>query len=133
MDDERYALGQKMRQQVLGEAHIAAASAKETEFAAPLRDLVTEFCWGAVWGRGGLPLATRSLLNVVMLLAMNHDREFRVHVRGALRNGCTVEELQEALMQTVPYLGVPAAIQGFRAAIEVMAEMEREASQEGSA
>lgn len=126
MDRELFARGEQMRRTVLGEEHIAAATAMETDFARPLRDLVTEFCWGGVWGRDGLPLATRSLLNIVMLLALDQEREFRIHVRGALRNGCTERELQEALLQTAPYLGLPAAIKGFRAAIEVLAEVERE-------
>jgi 4-carboxymuconolactone decarboxylase len=94
-----------------------------SEFARPVQELVTEYCWGAVWTRPGLDRKTRSLLNLTMLTALNRMHELAVHVRGAVANGCTEEEIQEALLQTAVYCGVPAALESFRVAEKALREM----------
>jgi 4-carboxymuconolactone decarboxylase len=88
-----------------------------------VQELVTEYCWGEVWSREGLPPRTRSLLNIVMLTALNRSHELAVHVRGAVRNGVTDEEIQEALLQTAIYVGVPASLESFRIAEKVLTEL----------
>jgi 4-carboxymuconolactone decarboxylase len=115
--------GVAMRRRVLGDAHVDRALAGASEFARPLQDLVTEYCWGAVWNRDGLDLATRSLLNLVMLTALNRLHEFGVHVRGAVNNGCSRDQIREALLQTAVYCGAPAALESFRVAERVLTEM----------
>ena len=96
--------------------------ADATEFGRPMQELVTEYCWGEVWTRPGLSPRDRSLLNLGMLTALNRGEELKLHVRGALNNGCSVEEIQEALLQTAIYCGVPAAISSFRVAQAVFDE-----------
>ena len=96
------------------------------DFSRPYQELITEYCWGAVWGRPGLSRKTRSLLNLAMLTALNREEEFKLHVRAAFRNGVTKEEIREVLLQTAIYCGVPAANSAFRQAREVFAHMERE-------
>ena len=93
------------------------------EFSQPLQDLVTEFAWGTVWQREGLPRRDRSLMTVVMLVALNRPHELRLHLRGALNNGLSREELREALLHAAVYCGMPAAVDAFRAAREVFAEI----------
>jgi 4-carboxymuconolactone decarboxylase len=116
--------GIKLRRQVLGDAHVdrSFAEHKDDPLTGPLQELITEMGWGAVWGRGGLELKTRSAINVAMLTALNRPHELEVHVRGALRNGITVDELREILVQTAAYCGWPAAIDSFRVARKVVAE-----------
>ena len=114
--------GLDMRRQVLGAEHVDKAMANVSEFSRPVQELVTEYCWGAVWTRPGLEPKTRSLLNLVMLTAMNRSHELAVHVRGALTNGCSQQEIQEALLQTLVYCGAPAALEAFRVAERVLAE-----------
>lgn len=106
--------GDRIRRQVLGDAHVERSRSAASEFARPLQDLVTEYCWGAVWTRPGLELRVRSLLNVAMLTALGKPDELQLHVRGAIRNGCTVEEIQEVLLQAAVYCGVPAALEASR-------------------
>jgi 4-carboxymuconolactone decarboxylase len=108
--------GLALRRQVLGPEHVDRSLAAASDFSRPVQELVTEFCWGAIWTRPGLDLKTRSLLNLVMLTALNRSAELAVHVRGAVRNGCSREEIQEALLQTLPYCGAPAALEAFRVA-----------------
>jgi len=120
---ETYEAGLEMRKQVLGAAHVERSLGQVTEFSRPIQELVTEYCWGAVWTRDGLPPKTRSLLNLVMLTALNRSHELGVHVRGAIRNGVTVQEIQEALMQAGIYVGVPAALESFRVAEAKIEEM----------
>lgn len=115
-EDSRIARGLEIRRQVLGAEYVDNSIANATAFTRPLQDLVTDYCWGAVWARPGLDRRTRSLLNVAMLTALNHQTELGLHVRGALRNGCTHAEIQEALLQAAIYCGVPAAIDAFRTA-----------------
>lgn len=119
---ESYERGIEMRKAVLGAAHVEKSLENVSEFARPIQELVTEYCWGEVWTRPGLDRRTRSLLNLGMLTALNRSHELAVHVRGALTNGCTVEEIQEALLQTAIYVGVPAALESFRVAEKVIAE-----------
>jgi 4-carboxymuconolactone decarboxylase len=116
--------GMKLRRQVLGDAHVdrSWAEHKDDPLTGPLQELITEMGWGAVWARGGLELKTRSAINVAMLTALNRPHELEVHVRGALRNGITVDELREILVQTAAYCGWPAAIDAFRVARRVVAE-----------
>ena len=94
-----------------------------TEFSRPIQELVTEYCWGEVWTRPGLDRKTRSLLNLAMLTALNRMHELAVHVRGAVTNGATEEEIQEALLQAAIYCGVPAALESFRVAEQVLKEV----------
>ncbi|HEU5155857.1 MAG TPA: 4-carboxymuconolactone decarboxylase [Streptosporangiaceae bacterium] len=120
---DRFEQGLQTRREVLGAAHVDRSLAQVTEFARPVQELVTEYCWGAVWTRPGLDRKTRSLLNLTMLTALNRMHELAVHVRGAVTNGCTEEEIQEALLQTAVYCGVPAALESFRVAEKVLREM----------
>jgi 4-carboxymuconolactone decarboxylase len=121
---DRFARGLAVRRRVLGPRYVDEALRNADDFTRPLQELVTEYCWGAVWTRPGLPRKTRSLLNLAMLTALNRPHEVRLHVRGALRNGCTREEIMETLLQAAIYCGVPAAIDSFRIAREVLAESE---------
>jgi 4-carboxymuconolactone decarboxylase len=114
--------GLAVRREVLGAEHVDRALLEASEFARPMQELVTEFCWGAVWSRPGLERKTRSLLNLAMLTALNRRHELELHVRGALTNGATVSEIQEVLLQAAVYCGVPAAMDAFRAAEKVIAE-----------
>jgi 4-carboxymuconolactone decarboxylase len=123
--------GMQARKQVLGDRHVERSMSRVSEFSEPVQRLVTEHCWGDIWTRDGLDRRTRSLLNLGMLTAMNRMHEFAVHVRGAVRNGCTEQEIQEVLLQTAVYCGAPAALESFRVAesvLEEMADDEREAS-----
>lgn len=125
-DEERFEAGLRTRREVLGADHVDRSLAKATEFAQPLQELVTEYCWGEVWTRPGLSRRDRSLLNVGMLTALNRSEELKLHLRGALNNGCSVQEIQEALLQAAIYCGLPAAITGFRLAQSVIDEIEQE-------
>ena len=126
MDEATYDKGMAVRREVLGAAHVDRAMAAADEFNAPLQELVTEYCWGAVWGREELPRKTRSLLNLAMLTALNREHEFKLHVRGALRNGVSRAEIREVLLQAAIYCGVPAAISAFRQAREVFDAVDAE-------
>ena len=110
------------RREVLGAEYVDNALKNADAFSQPLQELVTEYCWGAVWGRPGLPKKIRSMLNLAMLTALGKSHEFKLHVRGALRNGLTREEISEVLLQTAIYCGVPAAVEAFRNAREVLKE-----------
>ena len=121
MDRDTYDKGHQIRTRVLGEAYVRNAAAGD-DFTQPLQDLVTEYCWGAVWGRPGLEPKTRSMLNLAMLAALNRPHELRTHIRGALNNGVTRDEIREVLLQVAVYAGVPAAVDSFRIAREVLAE-----------
>lgn len=126
MDRATYDKGMAVRREVLGAAHVDRAMAAADEFNAPLQELVTEYCWGAVWGREELPRKTRSLLNLAMLTALNREHEFKLHVRGALRNGVSRAEIREVLLQAAIYCGVPAAISAFQQAREVFDAVDTE-------
>jgi len=114
--------GLAVRREVLGDEYVDRALADADELTRPLQELVNDYCWGAIWTRPGLPRRTRSLLNLAMLTALNRPHEVRIHLRGALRNGCTREEIVEVLLQAAIYCGLPAAIDSFRIAREVFAE-----------
>ncbi len=120
--DEMFEKGLTVRKEVLGAKHVEASFAKADEFSMPLMEFVTRYCWGEIWSREGLPRKTRSLLNVAMLAALNRPHELRTHVRGALNNGCTKEEIREVLLQITVYCGVPAGVEAFRVAREAFAE-----------
>ena len=122
MKSKRYEEGLAVRREVLGRDYVDQALAQADELSRPLQDLITEYCWGEVWTRPGLPRKTRSLLNLAMLTALNRPHEVRLHLRGALRNGCSREEIIEALLQTAIYCGVPAAVDSVRLAREVFSE-----------
>jgi 4-carboxymuconolactone decarboxylase len=126
MDQDMHARGLKTRKEVLGEAHVERSFATTDDFTRPFQDLITEYCWGAVWGRPGLPRKTRSLFNIAMLAALNREDEFKLHVRAAFRNGVTRDEIREVLLQTAIYCGVPAANAAFKQAREVFVAMEKE-------
>ncbi|MGW0454474.1 carboxymuconolactone decarboxylase family protein [Gordonia sputi] len=121
--DETYREGIEMRKTVLGAAHVQRSLDNVTEFSRPIQELVTEYCWGAVWTRPGLDRKTRSLLNLAMLTTLNRGHELAVHVRGAVTNGCTEEEIQEVLIQAAIYAGVPAALESFRIAEATLSEI----------
>ncbi|MFI5953943.1 4-carboxymuconolactone decarboxylase [Cryptosporangium sp. NPDC051539] len=124
LNSETYEKGLGIRRAVLGTEHVNRSLEQASDFTRPVQDLVTEYCWGAVWGRPGLERKTRSLLNLAMLTALNRNHELAVHVRGAIGNGATVEEIQEVLLQAAVYVGVPAALESFRVAERVLAEMD---------
>lgn len=122
MDRELYEKGLKIRREVLGADYVDAAIANATDFNRPMQELTTTYCWGHVWGREGLDRKTRSLINLAMISALNRPHELRLHVGGALNNGVTPEEISEVLLQVAIYCGIPAAIDGFRIAREVLKE-----------
>ena len=118
--------GLEIRREVLGDSYVAQAQSRVDEFTRPFQDLLNGYWWGEIWGRPGLPRKVRSLLNLAMLTALNRPEELRLHLRGALRNGATREEIGEVLLQTAVYCGVPAANAAFREARQVFAEVDRE-------
>lgn len=117
---QTFAQGLATRKQVMGEAFVAAAFANATPFTQPIQDHITRAAWGDVWQRPGLDLKTRSLVTVAMLTALGKQNELKGHVRGALNNGASVEEIQEVLLHATIYCGVPAAVEAFRSANEVV-------------
>jgi 4-carboxymuconolactone decarboxylase len=117
--------GMKVRRAVLGDQYVDRATASADQYSKPLQELVTEYCWGAVWTRPGLERQQRSILNLGMLVALNRMHEFKLHVRGALNNGLTREQISEIILQTAIYCGVPAAIDAMRNAREVFAEEDK--------
>lgn len=117
---ETYEAGLRVREDVVGAEYVARALADADDFTGPLQDLVTEYCWGAVWTRDGLDRRTRSLINLAMLTALNRSAELATHVRGALANGATPVEIREVLLQTAVYVGVPAAVESFRIAAPIV-------------
>ena len=125
MNDDVYERGLAIRRSVLGAEYVDKAIAAADDFNRPLQELVTEYCWGAVWGREELPKKTRSLLNLAMISALNRPHELKLHIAGALRNGVTRDEIREVFLQVAIYCGVPAAIDSFRVAREVFNDMEK--------
>ena len=114
MDKSKYDLGLTTRRQVLGDAHVDRSIKTADSFTKPLQDMVIEYGWGAVWARPGLDRRTRSILNIGMLTALNRPHELLIHLRGAINNGCTREEIVEATLQTAVYCGMPAALDTMR-------------------
>jgi 4-carboxymuconolactone decarboxylase len=124
MTSELFEKGLKVRREVLGAEYVDASISQADDFNRPLQELVTEYCWGAVWTRPGLDRKTRSLLNLAMLTALNRPHEIKLHVRGALNNGCSKNDIMEVFLQTAIYCGVPAAVDSFRVAKEIFQELE---------
>ncbi len=123
MDREMYEKGLKIRREVLGAEYVDNAISTADDFNRPLQELVTEYCWGEIWGRPGLDRKTRSMLNLAMISALNRPHEVKAHVKGAINNGLTKTDIQEVLLQVAIYCGVPAAVDSFRLAREVFKEM----------
>ena len=126
MNKEVFERGLEIRKSVLGAEFVEKSLKSADDFNRPLQELVTEYCWGAVWGREELPRKIRSMLNLAMISALNRPHELKMHVRGALRNGVSKEEIREVLLQVAIYCGVPAAVDGFRTAREAFAEADAE-------
>lgn len=123
MDErERFETGMKARREVLGATHVDEAIAKRNAFSETFQDLITRYAWGEIWTRPGLPRQTRSLITVAMLIALNREEELRLHLRAAVRNGVTQDEIRETLLQSAIYCGVPAANSAFRIAQEIFAD-----------
>lgn len=125
MTTKKYEEGLAVRRAVLGDEYVDKAMANADAFTRPLQEFVTEWCWGGVWTRPGLPRKTRSLLNLAMLTALNRPHEIKAHVRGALNNGVTRDEIVEVFLQAGVYAGVPAAVDAFRSAKEVFDELDK--------
>ncbi|MGE8260850.1 MAG: 4-carboxymuconolactone decarboxylase [Stenotrophomonas sp.] len=121
-EQERYEAGLAVRRQVLGEAHVDRSLQARTEFTTEFQDFITRTAWGTVWTREGLPRHTRSLLTIVMMVALGHDEEFKLHIRAARNNGVTPEEIKEVLLQAAIYCGVPAANHAFALAKPILEE-----------
>ena len=121
MTSKIYERGLEMRKQVLGAAHVEQTLANTDKFTQPLQEMVNEYCWGAVWARPGLAPRLRSMITIAMLTAQNRPQELRTHLRAALTNGVTREEISEILLHANVYCGAPAAVDGFRAMREVFA------------
>jgi len=124
MTDDRYQKGLEMRTHVLGSEYVKAATGAPDDIFGPLQELVTEYCWGTVWQREELPRRTRSLLTVSMLIARGYEDELALHIRAALTNGCSREEIVEVIVHSAIYCGVPAAISAARIARRVFAAAE---------
>lgn len=120
---EKFDAGLALRKEVLGDEYVNRSIDNATQFNQPLQTLVTEFCWGDVWQRDGLSKQERSLINLAMISALNRPHELALHVRGAINNGLTPVQIREVLLQVGIYCGVPAAIDSFRVAMEVLKEM----------
>ena len=125
MDKERFEKGLAIRKSVLGAEFVDAAFKSADDFNRPLQDLVTEYCWGAVWGREELSKKTRSMLNLAMISCLNRPHELKLHIAGALKNGVTRDEIREVFLQVAIYAGVPAAVDSFRSAREVFAQLDK--------
>ena len=126
MDDrQRYEQGMKVRRAVLGDAHVDASLKNRTEFNEAFQDLITRYAWGEIWTRPGLPKQTRSMITLAMMVALNHPDELQMHIRAALNNGVTRDEIREVLLQTAIYCGVPAANAAFQLAKEVFTQQDK--------
>jgi len=123
MDEhQRYQQGMKTRREVLGDAHVDNALKKRSDFNEAFQNLITRYAWGEIWSRPGLPRETRSMIAVALMVALNRTEELKMHLRAAMRVGVTKDQIQEVLLQTAIYCGVPAANSAFHAAEEVFAE-----------
>ena len=122
-DTDEFRKGLEIRKAVLGEKAVERSLTSASDFSAPLQQIVTEYCWGNVWARPGLERRVRSFLNLATLTALNRSHELRLHIRGALNNGVTQEEIREVFIQAAIYVGVPAALESTRIAEEVFEEL----------
>ncbi|NYT78307.1 carboxymuconolactone decarboxylase family protein [Alcaligenaceae bacterium] len=129
---ELFAKGLKNRQEVLGAEHVQKSLDAANDFTADMQKLVTEWCWGEIWGRPGLDRRTRSIMNLSMLAALNRPHEIRLHVRGALNNGLSQDDIKEIFLQVAIYCGVPAALDGMKVASEVIAEEKAKGNKAGA-
>ena len=125
MDKKMHDKGLEVRKAVLGEAYVNNALKNVDDFNRPFQEMLNEYCWGTVWGREELPRKTRSMLNIAMIAILNRQHEFRAHLKGALTNGVSRDEIREILMQVAIYGGMPAAVDSFRIAREFFAEMDK--------
>jgi 4-carboxymuconolactone decarboxylase len=123
MDKETFEKGLKIRREVLGAEFVDNAFATADDFNRPMQELATQYCWGEIWGRPGLDRKTRSIINLAMISALNRPHEVKIHVKAALTNGLTKDEIKEIFLQVAIYCGVPAGIDSFRIAREVFKEM----------
>jgi len=122
MTDDLYNKGMAVRRQVLGDAYVDKAAANIDDFNRDFQRIVTEYCWGEVWTRDVLSNKQRSLNNLCIIATLNRAAEFEIHVRGALRNGCTLAEIRDTLIQVAVYAGIPAGVEAFRIAKKVLTE-----------
>jgi 4-carboxymuconolactone decarboxylase len=122
MPSEQFETGLRIRKEVLGAEYVERTLGAADEFNLDFQNIVTEYCWGGVWGREGLSRKQRSLNNLCMLAALNRSHEFKLHLRAALGNGCTLDEIKETLIQVAIYCGIPAGVEAFRLAREVLKE-----------
>jgi 4-carboxymuconolactone decarboxylase len=123
VNKELFDKGLKVRREVLGSEYVDNAIKNADDFSRTLQEFVTEYCWGELWNRPGLDRKSRSMLNLAMLAALNRPHEIKLHIRGAINNGMTKDEIKEVFLQVGVYCGVPAAVDAFRSAREVFAEM----------
>lgn len=123
MTTDLFEKGLKVRRTVLGKEFVDKSIGDADDFTRPLQELITEYCWGQIWARPGLSRKTRSLINLAMLTALNRPHEVKLHLRGALNNGCSKEEIMEVFLQTAVYCGIPAAVDSFRIAKEFFQEL----------
>lgn len=124
MDRDTYNIGMEIRRATLGDAYVDRATANMDDFNRELQEFVTTYCWGEIWGREGLDRKTRSTINIAMISALNRPHELAAHIRGAINNGLTPDEIKEILLQVGIYCGVPAMIDSFRVARTVLGEMD---------
>ncbi|WP_196258833.1 carboxymuconolactone decarboxylase family protein [Pelagibacterium limicola] len=122
MDQKTFDIGLEIRKSVLGAEFVEQSLATADDFNRPMQELTTEYCWGAVWGRDTLDRRTRSMLNLAMISALNRPHELRMHIKGALRNDVTKEEIREVFLQVAIYCGIPAGVDSFRIARDVFSE-----------
>jgi 4-carboxymuconolactone decarboxylase len=125
VNKELYEKGLAIRKSVLGAEYVDKALASADDFSRPMQELTTEYCWGWCWGREGLDKKTRSIINLAMISALNRPHEVKAHVKGALNNGLSRDEIREVLLQVAIYCGIPAGVDSFRAAKEVFAEIDK--------
>ena len=123
MDRAMYEKGLSIRREVLGAEYVDKAIGSADDFNRPLQELITQYCWGEIWGRPGLDRRTRSMINLAMISALNRPHEVKAHVKGALNNGLTKDDIKEVFLQVAIYCGVPAAVDSFRSAQEVFKEL----------
>jgi len=131
MSNEKFERGLKLRKQVLGAEYVEKSMASADSFSMPMQELSTEYCWGHVWTRPGLALRDRSLINIAMISALNRPHELKLHVKAALNNGLSREEIREVILQVAVYCGVPAGIDSTRIAREAFAEVDAAAAKDG--
>jgi 4-carboxymuconolactone decarboxylase len=125
VNKELFEKGLAIRKSVLGAEYVEKSIAAADDFNRPMQELTTEYCWGWCWGREGLDKKTRSIINLAMISALNRPNELKMHVKGAIRNGLTKEEIREVLLQVAIYCGIPAGVDSFRIAKEAFAEIEK--------